>query len=103
MYVSRYVKDMNKRFVKYQIQVHEPEFGSSTSAIVEVDNWDFERPIVSFEDTSDHSTNYLWDGWERLPRKNEPFEFYIKFLEKELNIKFKNEQYRTPYIGVSKL
>ena len=43
------------------IRVIESSFGSSTSAKLTINH----NIVLWSEDTSDHSTNYIWDGWDK--------------------------------------
>jgi hypothetical protein len=48
---------------KAEISIAEADFGSSTSCLVEYDK---NGVILSFQDTSDYQTNYVWDGWDGI-------------------------------------
>ena len=91
MYVSRYVIEMKKY---YELTIGEHAFGSSTSAIVEVDGL---GRIISFRDTSTHQTNYYWDGWRTIPRKGDSFEKFISITKKVLEL---NDEFRTPFLVI---
>lgn len=43
------------------IKVVESTFGASTTAKLTVNN----NIVLWSEDTSEHNTNYIWDGWDK--------------------------------------
>lgn len=78
---------------KVELTIGEHAFGSSTSAIVEVDGL---GRIMSFQDTSTHQTNYVWDGWSVIPRKGDSFEKFISIIEEGLELD--DDEFRTPFL-----
>ena len=80
----------------FRAEVHESEFGSSTSMEFEVrDN------IVSrVEDTSTFGTNYYWDRWSPRELNLEGMSLQKAFLTLSSKFNDDEDEYRNPWVSI---
>lgn len=81
---------------EFKVLIHEPEFGSSTSAVLTADNY---GRILFAQDTSTLETNYLWDGWGWIGGIESLVGLYIDDIKVVLDNRFREfvDEYRSPY------
>ena len=80
----------------FRAEVHESEFGSSTSMVFEVED----NVVSKVEDTSTYETNYYWDRWS--PRELELVGMSLQLAFLMLSSKFDDDddEYRNPWVSV---
>ncbi len=81
-------------------QINEPEFGSSTSCAVRLDD---NAMIVDFVDSSTHNTNYVWDI--NFPPREKLIGKSFDDLKELCNDACEMEEgsYRTPYLDTEEI